>query len=451
MSVPSCSHPALQFSSSKHASGIVYRRPTPQERSNALNAKTTATVDLGHEKAFPAPLVLPGDDLADEETDEPQTADEWLRGKHRNEVTSRRRTIYVAAPPSVESSVGFSQTWTIPQKETDRQIPRVSVTEILDYITAFYHGLPVKLLPTPLEFTAWADASNRSKRKITVSQRPKIIGLKADSVTFAIRTRECPDGAFSRQLNSDDILDVAIDILPKDAYALAMLVDHDLYEDEDDIFMCGRAYGGSRVAVVSTARYNPSLDQLQGVDTEHSWPASHCQSYMDAVCEEASSHARKKPRKAGSGKKKQANKIPVTNHTAGEARPSPMDAALAAHVALPPLNASSPNIILSGLWLGRICRTVSHELGHCFGIAHCVYFACLMQGSASITEDPRQPPDVCPIDLLKILHAVRGRSEERYKALLRFCEAQSEIHLFVSFGAWIRERLRELEHLSSLN
>jgi archaemetzincin len=30
-------------------------------------------------------------------------------------------------------------------------------------------------------------------------------------------------------------------------------------------------------------------------------------------------------------------------------------------------------------------------LGHCFGIAHCVYYACSMQGTASIIENSKQP------------------------------------------------------------
>jgi archaemetzincin len=36
------------------------------------------------------------------------------------------------------------------------------------------------------------------------------------------------------QLNLNDLLDAAIEILPADAYALIMLVEHDMFEDEDD-------------------------------------------------------------------------------------------------------------------------------------------------------------------------------------------------------------------------
>src|ERR1700761_7578790 len=95
-----------------------------------------------------------------------------------------------------------------------------------------------------------------------------------------IRTRPCPDQAFQRQLNLNDPLDACISALPGDAFSLLLLLtDQDLYEDEEDDFCCGRAYGGSRIAVVSSARYHPILDGTQNVERKHAWPASHCAAY----------------------------------------------------------------------------------------------------------------------------------------------------------------------------
>lgn len=99
-----------------------------------------------------------------------------------------------------------------------------------------------------------------------------------------IRTRAAPDGLFPRQLNLDDLLDTAISMLPEDAYALLFLVNHDLFEDDGDTFVCGRAYGGSRVAIVSGARYSPDLDGIRSVERQHAWPASHCENYLSACC-----------------------------------------------------------------------------------------------------------------------------------------------------------------------
>lgn len=172
---------------------------------------------------------------------------------------------------------------------------------------------------------------------------------------MGIRTRPSRDKIFSGQLNLNDLLDVAISILPRDAYALLMLTDHDLNEDEEDDFCCGRAYGGSRVAVVSTARYNPTLDERQHVETEHAWPASHCQTHIDTCCE-----------------------LPAKNT---KARTGLSQVSSAMHSAVATFSSfASPKseLELSTLWLSRLCKTASHELGHCFGLDHCVYYACIM-------------------------------------------------------------------------
>lgn len=79
-----------------------------------------------------------------------------------------------------------------------------------------------------------------------------------------------------------------------------------------------------------------------------------------------------------------------------------------------------------------------------------------MQASASIAEDIRQPPYLCPVDLRKVLVAtgldklegLEGREVERYKRLLEFCEGEewvNEWEMFVAYAAWIRERLKVLE------
>jgi hypothetical protein len=204
-----------------------------------------------------------------------------LSEEDRNEVSLGKNVIYVAAPPGVQASVDFVSPWTYPQEGAGK-VAYPDIQDAIDYLKAFYYGLPVQQLSSPrLSFTAWSTGVGNSKAK---SPTPRFIGLDTSTKCIRIRTRSSANGIFKRQLNLDDLLDAAISILPDDAFALLLLVRHDLYENADDIFTCGCSYGGSRVAVISTARSNPVLDHRQNVEREHAWPASHCKAYVETMC-----------------------------------------------------------------------------------------------------------------------------------------------------------------------
>lgn len=200
--------------------------------------------------------------------------------------------------------------------------------DVLAYLEAFFHGLPVKQLNDNLEFTTWEDRTCKSRRGALsmsksrskpsapadppLTQPPSAVGLSSTSAntTTRVRVRHLPatsNSPYLYQLNLNDILDHAIAILPSDAYALLLLVNHDLYEDEDDDFCVGRAYGGSRIAVVSGARYQPTLDVGVGVEPGglHSWPASHCKTFVDNVCGNVTDQKKKKKQKRAAGEMSQ--------------------------------------------------------------------------------------------------------------------------------------------------
>ncbi|KAJ5161218.1 Peptidase M54 archaemetzincin [Penicillium capsulatum] len=411
VSPPICTHAALCLESSPYAEEAGFQRPTQAQRL-AATSKVTPGINgtelrVDDIQEFPAPLVLPGDDLAEDSDCPAQSFQAWLKGKHRNAVIRRRRTVYVVTAPQIDTDVEFMKSWTRPRGGSQTaQTQSPAPDDIRDYMSAFYHGLPVETLSAMSIFVEWTE-----KKKAPAKSVPQYVGLQTSGDCTRIRARPSPDGIYGGQLNLGDLLDAAIRMLPSDAYALILLVDHDLYEDEEDGFVCGRAYGGSRVAVVSSARYNPDLDEYQDIERIHAWPASHCQDYVSMCCEE--SRPKAKARKTSKAGKPQAKKP-------GALTSSPIEAALAAYKSVP-ITKLSPSL-LRALWLGRICRTASHELGHCFGIAHCPYYACSMQGTASICEDARQPPYLCPVDLAKVLCATSATESERYHALLSFCE-----------------------------
>uniref|UniRef100_A0AAQ5XCH1 Archaemetzincin-2 n=2 Tax=Amphiprion ocellaris TaxID=80972 RepID=A0AAQ5XCH1_AMPOC len=70
----------------------------------------------------------------------------------------------------------------------------------------------------------------------------------------------------------------------------------------------------------------------------------------------------------------------------------------------------------------RSCKTMTHEIGHMFGIGHCQWLNCVMQGSNHLEESDRRPLDFCPICLRKIHVSVGFKIAERYKALLHWME-----------------------------
>ncbi|RYO91936.1 hypothetical protein DL764_008218 [Monosporascus ibericus] len=393
--------------------------------------------------SYPAPLVLPNDDLACDPKCPPQSFRSWLYEKARNKPKEDRRTLYVAAVPEITSSMAFMRDWLQPDTASGRSsggglkqkppgnktLPSPSYEDIVSYLSTFYRGLPLKPFPQRLRFVPWEE---------TRMKKPNIhstyVGLATRDSCTRIRVRSPPDGVFKGQLNLGDILDAAIEMLPGDAYSLLLLLDHDMYEDEDDDFCCGRAYGGSRVAVVSSSRYHPILDEQVGIEYSHMWPASHCKSYINGLC------TVDKP-------KEQSGDPWATSFI-------PLRAAIdAAKDIIVPTSQEG----LRALWFSRLARTASHELGHCFGMEHCVYYACNMQSTAGMAEDVRQPPYLCPICLSKFSYAVAcelqghddtGRQlyiQERYGAIITFCDGWKGNGLFTGYGAWARARLDLLQ------
>ncbi|KAK0641386.1 hypothetical protein B0T16DRAFT_335713 [Cercophora newfieldiana] len=388
---------------------------------------------------FPGPLVLPDDALAIDPKDPPQSLRSWTHEKMRNPFTNARKIIYVAAPPSIPDDLAFMRKWATPAtgsaKDCALQPPKTQ--DIISYLSAFYDPITVKAYPGTVAFTSWDSPGSKPASKKTP---PKMIGLQVgeDGIT-GVRVRPAPDGAFAGQLNLSDILDAAIEALPSDAYSLMLVTDQDLYEDDEDDFCCGRAYGSSRIAVVSSARYHPALDEGV-IDRDHMWPASHCVKYVREMAgEEMWADGAPWKRIPLGVRRKEAKKFEET----------PLGAALGAVIAAP-----APGGDLYGLWFSRVARTASHELGHCLCLAHCSYYACVMQSTAGIAEDTRQPPYLCLVCLTKASRALMdvtpgvGETElqvRRYRALQEFCEGWMGVGMFAGYHAWLGKRIEALD------
>lgn len=455
----SCSHGPLgniEVQASSHATiaGFVPKSEAQRAAAATAHGKVSKVVADGlkavNPHTFPGPLILPDDDLALDPKYPPQTLRQWANLERQHDHDPNRNTIYFAAAPGTASHARFIQSWTKIQADIGKPIlksaPPSMFDNVLEYLQAFYHGMTVKKFDQHLRFISLESAPKKAasskskssgKRAKSAPADPSAVGLEFDAggerYVMDIRARTSPHEdlpTYPKQLNLNDLLDAAIGMLPEDAYALLLLVDHDIYEDDEDDFVCGRAYGGSRVAVVSASRYNPALDELvPGLDPEHAWPASHCREYTQSVCGRSS----KKPKlkKKASSSTDSALLIPAN---------AAMTRAISAFKEKFDQFSNAPShASQTSLWLSRVCKTASHELGHCAGMDHCVYYACIMQGTAGLAEDARQPPYLCPVDLAKLLRATGGDEQQRYWKLFQLCSKDGfkEEGMFHALGQWL--------------
>ncbi len=93
------------------------------------------------------------------------------------------------------------------------------------------------------------------------------------------------------------------------------------------------------------------------------------------------------------------------------------------------------------LILRRSCRTLAHEISHMFGMHHCTFFTCVVNGSNNLAESDSRPVHVCPVCLRK-LHASLGfdprEREERLLGLYRQLRLDEE-------AVWVERRLERLK------
>lgn len=103
----------------------------------------------------------------------------------------------------------------------------------------------------------------------------------------------------------------------------------------------------------------------------------------------------------------------------------------------PPFCEDAPDEHL-GAMRRRCCRVIAHEIGHVAGIRHCVYFQCLMNGSASLVESDRRPLHLCSIDLRKLQWLLGFDLAQRYRRLQQFWNDAGDHQE----AGWIADRLQ---------
>ena len=89
------------------------------------------------------------------------------------------------------------------------------------------------------------------------------------------------------------------------------------------------------------------------------------------------------------------------------------------------------------IMLRRCIKILLHEIGHLFGLEHCIYYICLMNGANNEKEMDRQPLYLCPVCLRKVYSTLQFDVRHMYKAFVKLCEKYS----LEEESIWYRKRL----------
>lgn len=89
----------------------------------------------------------------------------------------------------------------------------------------------------------------------------------------------------------------------------------------------------------------------------------------------------------------------------------------------------------------RSLKVMAHEIGHMFGMEHCTYYECVMNGSNHLEETDRRPPHLCPVCLRKLHYAIGFDPDRRYRDLERFFRKNK----LGPEADWVRARAEAIE------
>jgi len=98
---------------------------------------------------------------------------------------------------------------------------------------------------------------------------------------------------------------------------------------------------------------------------------------------------------------------------------------------------------LENYLLYRSCNTLIHEIGHTFGLYHCIFYSCVMNGINTLEEQAKSPLIECPVCLRKLQYCIGFDPLERYKQLMNV--SKSFGGYFEPVSNWYEKRINSLK------
>ncbi len=90
--------------------------------------------------------------------------------------------------------------------------------------------------------------------------------------------------------------------------------------------------------------------------------------------------------------------------------------------------------------LRRAAKILTHETGHMFGVKHCIFYQCNMNGANHLNEMDATPMHLCPVCLRKMQRAVKFDPLERYQRLHAFYVK----HKLDKEAKWVKIRIDKI-------
>ena len=283
-------------------------------------------MDADPEQFRPVPEPGSSDWLANHE-EHGQTFEEFQRCR-ANVPTAERNVIYIAS---------------LTMKTPDEgEVPHAVISLLAEYATIFF-GFPVKQMQL------------------------------GDALANKVRTR-INQFTGRPQAHAADILRELATHVPANAFTLGAITTCDLYPRDSWNFVFGLADLRARVGVYSLARYLPDLymgipaspsprPSPTGPTPTKQHPNTHPNTNMHSSEHKTRTSSTTSASGGGTG----------TGAAASAMAPSPTSLAYPGATGV----LGSP---VNSMLLMRACRLMAHEFSHTFGLLHCVFYHCLMNG-----------------------------------------------------------------------